>query len=1190
MYLKQIEIIGFKSFADKSKIVLVPGVTGVVGPNGSGKSNIADAVRWVLGEQSVRNLRGSKMEDVIFAGSDGRRPTNLCEVSLVLDNEDGHLPVVFDEVTVTRRVFRSGESEYMINRQPCRLRDIHELFMDSGLGREAYSIIGQGKIEEMLSTRAEDRRGPFEDAAGIVKFKHRRKEAEKRLDETNSNLMRVEDILAELEEQVAPLAKEKERAERYKELASALEIADITLLVVEIDKLNARFQAAAEGAGTRQTVRDEAAMNMALSEQSWQKDRDALNLLSQQLEHIQQTYVQFVEARQKAQGELALAEQELGHLAETEAARDKQYRDNAEELERIEEQCKETRVALQQMESHLEVKSGELEAAAELSKEQRRERLVAELDELNSNYIEANHQAATLRNELKMLDEQASTEVGKRTKYEQDAAQLSAQIDALDAERGQCETELSALLPKLERFASEIAKADKTYEAAMAEESDAVLKIHRVVADSQSLSSRLELLRDLEDGYDGYALGVRTVMQQAKRSRLTGVFGTVAELIRVEKRIETAIETALGAALQNVVVEREEHARSAIQMLKQRQAGRATFMPLDVIQSRRLRDNDTEKVADKYGFIGVASDLVEIDSRFRPAIENLLGNVVIADSLAHAGELAKVLGYRVRIVTLEGDVVSPGGLMSGGHHQRKGPGLLGRSRERTDMERRLAELVEAKSMLEAQQAAARARATVAQESRKAEQQNLETAVSRRQAVEAKQKEIVYTRKSLEERQSALEWEFHQLVTGTDVFTARREHTANTLVETERRLVELEETTAHKRRALSAFEEDLAKRQDAVTGLRIEVATMRQEHSSAKHRLQELTSRETRLRDTLRLWTEETRELTDRLAKLGAAKQSAEAKVIAAIQAVETSQGELEQVRASRLECEAQARQAEKVVAQHRTALADADELLHRAHVATERADADLNHALQKIGEAYGMTYEWAKAHYPLTTEPDELQRAATRLRRQVEALGEVNIGAIEEYDRLDERISFLSEQKSDLVTAQTELHELIDEIDTEMAARFMETFTKIRQEFAHEFEVLFGGGEASLQLTDPETPLSTGIEVVAKPPGKRLQNLNLLSGGERALTAMALLFAILKVRPVPFCVLDEVEAALDEANVSRFAQQLRSFAHETQFIVITHRRGTMEEVDALYGVTMPERGVSSLVSVRLADEVDFETA
>lgn len=1138
----------------------------------------------------MRNLRGSKMEDVIFAGSDLRKPTNLCEVSLVLDNSDHHLPVLFDEVTVTRRVFRNGDSEYLINRQPCRLKDIHELFMDTGLGRDAYSIIGQGKIEEMLSTRPEDRRGPFEDAAGIVKFKHRRKEAERKLDETQANLVRVEDILAELEQQLGPLAQERERAERYQHLADALEEGEITLLVVEIDRLNERFKQASEAVLVRQSARDAAAQALAEVEEAWRKERDQLDEAAARVDALQTQYVQLIERRQKAQGDLALIEQQMSHLQTTETVREQARQQQAAELTDVEAEIEKLQVAMSDVEARLGLKSGELEIAAEGAREGRKESISAEIDNLNADFIDANHRAATLRNELKMLAEQAASEAGKRQRYEEDVAKWQAQVEQAVSLCAELELQIADVEKRMEACTIRIQEYDSARDQAAAEESNCVSELHRVQGDLQALRARLELLKDLEEGYDGYALGVKTVLQQASRGVLKGIHGSLAELIRVDKRFELAIETALGGALQNVVVGTEVDARAAIQLLKQRQAGRATFMPLDVIKSRRMRDGELDSVRGEKGYVGIASDLVDASAAYRVAVEHLLGNVIIAETLEDANMLARKLGYRNRIVTIQGDVVSPGGIMSGGHHNRKGPGLLGRSRERQDVEARVESLERKERELTEQQVALRQRVNELQDVRRDEQVQLEALAQERQSLQGRVRDTMHQKSSAEERIDALKWESHQLQTGRDAIATRSETAKAELEATEQKLEQIAAELREKRAQLATVESELVTRQEQVTSLRIEVATLRQERDTLVSRKQELLNRQARLMESLRQLESEVSESRVTRERLIEKQRATQETVQSLLDAVAEGESQMESVRRDRLEREAEVRRKEEIVFRHRQQLSTEEELLHRSAVTAERADADLAHALEKMGEAHGMTYEWAKTRYPLNAPLETLEKEVQSLRRQIAALGDVNLGAIEEHERLSERVGFLVQQRDDLVGAQEQLEKLIDEIDTEMSQRFMDTFRQIQAEFAKAFQVLFNGGEADLSLTNPDDPLTTGIEVVAKPPGKRLQNLNLLSGGERALTAMALLFAILRVRPVPFCVLDEVEAALDEANVARFAQQLKLFAAQTQFIVITHRRGTMEEADALYGVTMPEKGVSSMVSVRLTDDADYETA
>ncbi|WP_206886173.1 chromosome segregation protein SMC [Alicyclobacillus mali (ex Roth et al. 2021)] len=1190
MYLKQIDILGFKSFADKTQIILSPGITAIVGPNGSGKSNIADALRWVLGEQSVRNLRGSKMEDVIFAGSELRKATNFCEVSITLDNTDHHLPVTFEEVTITRRAFRSGESEYWINRQPCRLKDIHELFMDTGLGREAYSIIGQGKIEEMLSTRPEDRRGPFEDAAGIVKFKHRRKEAERKLEETAANLVRVDDILAELEAQLGPLAEARRIAERYQALSDEIEETEIALLVVEIDRLHERYEHLKRQVTREEAARNEAQERLSQADDAWKARRQALGEAAARLESLQQTYVQVVEGRQKAEGSLAVAEERLTALAQRAEDRRRRRDELARDLAELDAAMEAVAQAQAEAAAALGQRQDMLASARERADDGRRLALADEIDRLSGELIDANHRAAALRNEWKTLEDKIQAGAMRHERFEEEAARIQAERDRVAAERQARAARAEETRRELEEIERQLADVDAEREQAASDEAQAVSAWHRLQADVQGLSSRLELLRDLEAGYDGYAHGVRMVLQQAKRGALKGVCGSVAELIRVDRKYELAVETALGGALQNVVVETEQDAMDAIRLLKARQGGRATFIPLDVVRSRRMEPALASRVVNEPGFLGLASDLVSFDERFRHAVEHLLGSVVIAKDLECSSRIARALNHRFRVVTLEGDVIAPGGLMTGGHVNRKGPGLLGRQREREDLEDKLKALEAERARLRTRQEELRSR--VVDLARERDRLEAERAVrlGRLKQFESEDQQANFLLKTLAERMEALDWERESLAADRSEIDRRMGEVRDALADAEEQVARITADIAERRERLAALESELAQAKEQLTGLRIEVATLEQERENLAQRMSELRERKARLeRARAEMSKEEARDEAE-AARLAAARESERAEALRLAQELDALEHTLAAARQARQELEAEAREFEEEVRRKRRAVDEQETALQRALVAVERADADLSHALAKMGEQFGMTYEWAKERYPLQGTVAETERRLDSLRRERASLGDVNLGAIEEHERLSERVRFLTEQRDDLVAAREQLEQLIDEIDHEMAERFMETFQQIRAEFGKAFHSLFQGGEADLVLTNPEDPLTTGIEVVAKPPGKKLQNLNLLSGGERALTAMALLFAILRVRPVPFCVLDEVEAALDEANVARFAHELRLLAADTQFIVITHRRGTMEEADALYGVTMPERGVSSLVSVRLSDEIDYETA
>ncbi|WP_274434362.1 chromosome segregation protein SMC [Alicyclobacillus sp. ALC3] len=1190
MFLKRIDILGFKSFADKTGVEFSSGITAVVGPNGSGKSNISDAIVWVLGEQSARSLRGSKMEDVIFSGSDSRKSINFCEVSLTLDNADHHLPVAYEEVTVTRRLYRSGDSEYLINQTTCRLRDIHELFMDSGLGRESYSIVGQGKIEQMLSTRPEDRRGPFEDAAGIVKFKFRRKEAERRLEETAANIVRVDDILAELEDQAGPLEKEAARAREYETLQIQLRDVDVSILLHDVSRMQERLHGVTEQVGEWTGRRTEAAAALTNSQVGLRQARGELERQTAGVETIQRRLMGAVEQRQRTEGDLALLQERLaGAQRETE--------DKAEQLRQLEAertdilaQATVQRNRLQQLQGVLESKTAELEAAVHGVDPAVKSGIEAQIERVNSEVIEGHHQRATYRNEMKAADESLQSEERREARFTSELTRWQAEIDACTSEIALLmdkKTASEAALSVLSRRQNELGEALKR---CVRDEAQATALMHQKESSVASLHSRLELLKDLEQGYDGYAQGVKTVLQAASKGRLDGVFGALAGLISVQREYEQAVETALGAAQQNILVATEAAARQAIAMLKSRQAGRATFMPLDVVKGRQLSDSDRRLAQTVDGFVGTASELVQTDVRFRVAVEHLLGNVLVARTLEAANEMARKLGYRVRVVTVDGDVVSPGGIMSGGSHTRKGPGLLGRTREQKDLAARLADTEQQLAEQRETRDALRAEAEQLQvNARKVENDAREL----RRAMDQCDASIREWRAKAEaafERVEGLRWEQEQVVAGRTSWAARRDQAETKLAETELALAALEQELKDLRSALDTWDASVQQAQESMTSLKVEVATLTQERSSLKERIAELDLRQRRLNERKVLLQQELRAAQEVIAATQQSIEQGGQTAVETANLVALLEAELVTWRQGRQDLEAHVLSVEQQVQREQAVLTAAEEQVHRATAAVERTDLELNHLLERLGEQYQMTYEWASSHFEPALDLEASRRTADGLRNKIRALGDVRQGAIEEWERVSARMNFLSRERDDLLAARAQLTDVIGEIDEEMSKRFVTTFEQIKAEFQVMFKLLFNGGRADLTLTNPDDLLSTGIDVMAQPPGKRLQNLNLLSGGERALTAMALLFSILRVRPVPFCVLDEVEAALDEANVVRFAQQLRRFSDETQFIVITHRRGTMEEADALYGVTMQESGISTMISVRLDNEPETETA
>ncbi|GGJ07973.1 chromosome partition protein Smc [Alicyclobacillus cellulosilyticus] len=1191
MYLKRIEIHGFKSFADRTTLELSPGITAIVGPNGSGKSNIADAIRWVLGEQNARSLRGNRMEDVIFAGSEGRRSVNFCEVSITLDNADRHLPVVFDEVRVTRRVYRSGESEYLINQQPCRLKDIHELFMDSGLGREAYSIIGQGRVEELLSTQPEDRRGPFEEAAGIVKFKTRRKETERRLEESAANLTRVDDILAELTAQAGPLAEEAARAMHYQEVAARLTAVEASLWVAEIDACRARWERAQAEASRWGEVRAEAAAELARLEQALAQAQAAFDAAHTAYERMQQEWMAQVEAREQAESTLARLRERLDHARRTHAERQEQAEVTRRELQECQEQLGEAQARAQVLLAQCEVKEAEQAALVQAQDVRTREQLAADIERWSAAVIEGHRKVSGLRNALQAAQEAVALDDKRRERAEQEVSRWRAALAEADQALSRLARERALAAEKMAALQADAEEVEKRRRQLQQAEARCAAEVSRLQAEAASLVARLDLLRDLAASYDGYQQGVRAVLQAAEQGKLRGVHGAIANLIQVPQAYETAIETALGAAVQNIVVATEADARAAIEWLKRQRAGRATFMPLDVVRGRQLAAKERQALAAAPGLVGVASELVRTEEVYRDVVNHLLGQVIVAETLVAANDLARRTGYRLRVVTLDGDVVHPGGMMSGGSQpSRRSGGLLGRAREQRDAQVELQGVEASLAAVRRDQERIRHEGTALFEQQQALSQELDAVRRQCAEIDLTEREWQARRRHAEDRLATLEWERMQANDEQHEAVAKAEETARALAAAEAELAAAEAEVAALRERLSAHDAKAAEQKELLTALQVELAALKQEARAWADKADELRQRQHRLQARVAEREAALAEALRLIAQTEADIAQAEETWAQAQTAVAEAEAQHQRLRQARQEAEAEVAERDRACRAQRSVLAEAEERWHRATAAAERLDMELQHALRTLGERYRMTYEWAKAHHPPPDDVESARREAAALRRELDAMGEVRLAAIDEWQRLSERIAYLERERTDLVQAREQLLTILGEIDREMARRFSETFEQIRQAFQVSFKQLFSGGRADLVLTRPDDPLATGIEVMAQPPGKKLQNLNLLSGGERALTAMALLFAILRVRPVPFCVLDEVEAALDEANVSRFAQQLRALAARTQFIVITHRRGTMEEADALYGVTMQEFGISTLVSVRLAEDADPETA
>lgn len=1184
MYLKRIELTGFKSFADKTELEFVPGITAVVGPNGSGKSNISDSIRWVLGEQSARSLRGGNMLDVIFAGSDSRKPVNYSEVSLTLDNQEGRLPIDYSEVTVTRRLHRSGESEYFINRQACRLRDITELFMDTGIGKEAYSIIGQGRIEEILSTRAEDRRGIFEEASGIVKYKTRKKEAEKKLEQTDQNLVRISDLIHELEDQLEPLRDQSEKAVEYKRLRERLRNNEVALYVHKIETLHREWTKTCEELEALQNEQAELSATLSQHDAKLEQERAEARRLEQRLEQLQAELLEWSQEAEKAEGRLDV-------LKERQSGIERERIANEQTLSSMRERALERERELANAKQSAE-KTRERIAALEKERVEEENKLFGidgmpggkNVDELKADLLETLNEMASVRNEMRYIDQQAEALDRQLAKMDEDKREWEEKKARLEYDRQHAESKADEAAAAVEDARNQhvsLAEAMKEKRHLL---DDAMLTVRKWEQKLDVLASRRDTMKELQQDYDGFFQGVREVLRNAgKPGGLRGVRGAVAELIQVGEKLETAIEIALGNALQHIVMDDEASSREAIAYLKRRQLGRATFLPLDVIRGRRLNDSDLNAIRRENGFVGIAADLIAYEQTYKNIISSLLGHVIIADDLECANRIAARCGYRYRVVTLEGDVVNAGGSMTGGSLQKRGSNLLGRKRK---IEQITAEIAQSETHL--------AQLTAKTEALKEELASLADQLENcRKLGEQKRLEEQQQRMRADQLAGELERIDEQLASAEDAANEIRSEQEALLTEQSTLEKELDKLTDRERELQAWIDEAerLEKERESIkdelrnrlTELKVAIASLQQEHQAQMADIE-------RIANEIEAINEECQHLLEKGEELLEAARENEQEQVTAIERMNEARIKREQcarsideLRGERTEKHRALEAEENETKQQRMLLSELESRLHQTEVAANRLDVELDNLLNKLAEEYELSFELAKERYTLTADPLETQNEVRELKRQMTMLGDVNLGAIEEYERVSERHQFLSSQKDDLTEAKATLHRVIADMEKEMSQRFKETFELIREQFGRVFSRLFGGGRADLLLTDPERPLDTGVDIIAQPPGKKLQNMQLLSGGERALTAIALLFAILHVKPVPFCVLDEVEAALDEANVTRFAEYLREFSQQTQFIVVTHRKGTMEEADVLYGVAMEEDGVSKLVSVRLED-------
>lgn len=1186
MYLKRLEMKGFKSFPDKIEIDFDNGVTCVVGPNGSGKSNITDAVRWVLGEQKVKTLRGSKMEDIIFNGTRHRKPLGVAEVSLVFDNVDRKLAVDYGEVKVTRRIFRSGETEYLLNDSACRLKDIRDVFMDTGIGVDGYSIIGQGKIESILSTRNEERRLVFEEAAGIVKFRHRKRESERKLEAAVQNLLRVEDILRELEQRVGPLEEQSRKAQVYLGLSAELKVLEVNQMIREIEEavkqaesVQSRWQETDRALGQVREELEALAARLDESRQMTEADqarsREMAQLHFQAIARVQELE-QRIGTLQSETGREALEVRRIDDTLEDYALKLEELN---EEIARLEAERDGLAVRLSETIANLGEAEKAIEAArlsqGTLESEQagRRQSMIDILNSVERKKAEVRNlgqMQLTMQNRLDQVDHERILEQAK----EQNKAVDS---DALTAEIGEIRDYLGTMSHKKQETTGLLFQRKTELSGIQSDRDKASKRLTELEAEQR-------LLREMEENYQGYGESVRNILKacQAQAALGTGVHGVVADILRIPQRYETAIDVILGKSLQNIVVDSEADARRLIRHMKERAMGRATFLPMKDLKTSEEQSSQLDRLQGMKGFIGRASDLVSCAPDFRKLLGYLLDRVVIVESLDDAGAMMKLPWLRLRIVTLEGDLFIPGGAITGGSLKATKTGLLSRKRRIAEIDDEREQLLTQQTGLqerleEAERAAARLEREVLELSRVMDERKLDLARKEEQVrqVENDLENAQAVLNKLELEKGRLKLDIEQTGQRAALLEAEiGEH------ETDARL--LEQAVMACGQAIEAGQAALSELSERLTQMRVLKATHGEKLESAKTRHAMEVSRKADLEGLIQA--------------AHAHKEKLRAESGQRVQAITAAEAELEESRAvvetclKALNTHDQASEERRL---GREALLGNDaELRIRAGALTERlglceqerqrAEAKQENLMTALWEKYELS--WLEAlEMKAEWQEGAAQKRIRELRKDIRELGDVNTGAIAEYAEVKERFEFLTGQRADLAEAEKGLRRIIRDLDKAMRAQFTEAFEKVRVAFQELFAELFSGGTADVLLSDPSEPLDCEISIVAQPPGKKLQSLELMSGGEKALTAIALLFAILKNKPSPFCMLDEIEAALDDVNVWRFAAFLKHFTNESQFIVITHRKGTMEIADTLYGVTMEEYGVSRILSVRMED-------
>ncbi|WP_159436055.1 chromosome segregation protein SMC [Anaerosalibacter sp. Marseille-P3206] len=1186
MHLKKLEIQGFKSFAEKTEIEFKDGITGIVGPNGSGKSNISDAIRWVLGEQSVKTLRGNKMEDIIFAGTDKRKPLGFSEVTITFDNKDGIIPIDYSEVSVMRRIFRSGESEYYLNKNSCRLKDIRELFMDTGVGKDGYSIIGQGRVDEILSTRSEDRRNIFEEAAGIVKYKARKEEGEKKLEKTNENLIRINDIIYELEQQLEPLKNQSDTAKEYVKLSNRLKDLEVSLFIKEIDRLTSELL---EIENDKKTITEQARIYMEEKE----KIENKYLSIKSQIEDMDNSIEELQNEKYTLQSDIERNENKLVLYEQNESfyTKEKERLENEKKL--LINKSKEFLAEKDEIIDKIREKENELVLLKEKCKEQESflEKLNEEINKKEKSIDEERNSVVEIFNQISEKKNKVNSLNSFKESMNKRILEIEKEIVELDSDKEYKEKTKNKLLiddrEKKEQLLQHSEFRNKYLKEGniLKEEQGTLVKsVNEIRGTLQGKLSNYNLLKNMEDDYEGYYKSVRNLLLASRNEpRLNqGIVGVVGELLKVQNSYEKAIEVALGSSIQNIVTHTEEDAKDAINYLRQYNMGRVTFLPISAIKGRKLSLNMADIL--KLGGINIASELVEFDEKYKNIFEYLLGRTLVVKDMDCGIQIAKKYGYSFRIVTLEGDVLNQGGSITGGSMSKSNTNILSR---KTRIETLLEEINDLKTILKN---AEDRLAVIVNENEKI---NIRIK-DEEDKIQSINIEIINLNNEIQKLLSDIEKDnisinkYNSEISKLNEEKENIENEINCLIKEATQLEEGKElASGNIKEMLENFEKKRElKEQTAlkVTDFKIEINDIENNLNSLKERVEAI---EIDYENTL---------VNIKSKDLEHDKNSSEIDGIEEVRSNTKTEidefkillnNNIEKLNKLKMEKDkfienfSLEQQKLKVISEKASQL---EKKLSALDVKHTKFSVQIENYNTRLLEDYELNYEKALEHRIEIHDNKIVNREIKEIKDNIRELGTVNLGAIEEYKRIKEKYDFMSKQREDLLTAKKSLNEVIKDMEIKMEEQFMENFDVIRKNFIEVFKELFGGGKADIYLMDEENILNSGIEIIAQPPGKKLQSLSLLSGGEKSLTAVALLFAILKTRPTPFCILDEIDAALDEANISRYTSYLKNFSDNTQFIMITHRKGTMEIADILYGVTMEEEGVSRLVSVKLSDK------